>query len=63
MTNAQLSAVGSTALLDGDACPECGKQLDDDWNGVRACFCTWGGRAPTADEVADAAEAYDRPWH
>jgi len=37
-------------------CPECGNELKDDWAGYAACFCLWGGRRPTAEEVIEAAE-------
>lgn len=31
------------------------QELKDDWHGVKACFCAWGGRSPSGEEVADAA--------
>jgi hypothetical protein len=40
-------------------CPDCGKPLGDDWHGLAACFCKWGGREPTIDEIVAAADAAD----
>jgi hypothetical protein len=50
-------------VVDGDEwpikCPDCGKPLSDDWKGLAACFCKWGGREPTIDEIVAAADAAD----
>ena len=40
-------------------CGDCGKLLKDDWHGLAACFCKWGGREPTIDEIEAAADAAD----
>jgi hypothetical protein len=40
----------------GLVCPLCGKPLADDWGGYPACFCTFNGRSPSADEVIWLAE-------
>lgn len=37
-------------------CSECGKPLADDWGGLLACFCAWGGLPPSADDVVNHAE-------
>jgi hypothetical protein len=37
-------------------CPDCGEPLRARWYGVLACFCRWGGRQPTVDEIVEAAD-------
>lgn len=52
------------ALVGPLQCPECGADLQElpgPWSGLIGCLCTWGGRVPSADEVADVAEARERP--
>ena len=39
-------------------CPDCGGPPLDDWHGIDTCFCLWGGREPTIEEIeADSAHA------
>lgn len=37
-------------------CYHCGRGLKDDWHGLAACFCLWGGREPTIDEIIKGSE-------
>ena len=44
-------------------CPECNGPLADDWHGLAACFCTWGGKRPTLLDLDALIAAYDGPRH
>lgn len=39
-----------------ETCPDCHNPLRDDWHGVRACFCTWDGKCPTAEQIIAEVE-------
>jgi hypothetical protein len=41
-------------------CPECGKPLRPIWYGLLACFCRWGGKRPTVDQIVKSADEYER---
>ena len=50
---------GMTVTVHDDGlppCGDCGKPLRDDWHGLASCFCKWGGREPTIDEIERAAD-------
>ena len=43
-------------------CPQCGKPLKAKKSccGLMACYCQWAGRKPTANQVVEAAERWER---
>lgn len=43
-------------------CPECGKPLKakKSWGGLMACYCKWGGRKPSTNQIIEDAENAER---
>lgn len=46
-----------------EKCPDCGKPLraKRSWGGLKACYCKFGGKKPTAKQVQELAEAEQLP--
>jgi len=66
--HAAASPTNSEAVRSGDwlddaaGCPECGKPLKPkkSWGGLMACYCRWGGRRPSVNQIVASADAYER---